>query len=138
MSPADAGTLAGALVAVFSLIAAWWRWVRPRWHSARRTATAVVETLVGREPIIDAATGRELVAPQPGLGMRMATIESALEKLADAKTTLDDHETRIGHLERSQMERLVARAESAQMFRAIANNDPDLIAEPTEPDESED
>lgn len=131
----DWATFAYTVAGIIVITIGWWKGVRPWLRRIRATGTAIVETLVGRDPIIDHATGKELVPAQPGLGVRMATMESAIALLADANATLANHERRIGALEQNQIERIVTRAESANMWRAVA--DVDLLANIPEP-ESED
>ena len=129
-------------------IAGYWRWVRPRIKRAQQTATAIVETLVGREPIVDAATGKELVPAQPGMGVRLASVEDGQRtqaetiakltetvlKLDDAHHRLDTVETDmatiksdVSALKAAAWERIATKAESAQMWRAVADADPDLL-----------
>lgn len=115
---------------LLGIIAGWVRWLRPRYRKARRTASAITETLVGRDAIIDPATGRELVPSQPGLGVRMAAMEEAIVRLShmDSRvTTVEqataDNQRRITALEEARIERIVTQAESAQAWRAVADRD---------------
>lgn len=120
------GTLAG-------LFAAFWRWVRPRLRRTTADTVAVRDAILGRDAIVDSITGREISPALPGIGVRMATTEQRMTVLAEAVSKLadshqhmesldrrtDDHERRIKALEEGAVERVVARAESLQAWRAV-------------------
>lgn len=148
MSPDQIAGAATAGVAVLGLIGGWWKWGRPRIKRARRTVTAVIETLVGRDAITDASTGRELVPAQAGLGVRMAQVEDGqrtqaetLAKLTETVASLNDAHRRldavehdVAELKQARNERAIAQAESAQMYRLLAEGDPDLLPPPKSDD----
>lgn len=122
--------LVGIAVGLSALLGGWWRWVRPRYRKAKRTVAAVTETLVGRDAITDPSTGRELVPAQPGLGVRMATMEEAIVRLSHmdgrvtaVETTVGEHTRQIAELRDARIERLVTQAESAQAWRAMADGE---------------
>lgn len=128
-----AATLVGLLFGFF-------RWVRPAVKAVRRDFVAGRDALVGRDAVHDSITGREIVPALPGIGVRMDTTENqmaqlaaAVVKIADSHVLLEDHEGRIKKLEEAAVERVVARAESVQAWRAIeavAAQSPHPDAEP--------
>lgn len=137
MTPAEIGT---GLVAVAAAIGALallgkyalkgWRWQR----AFSRKATAVADSILGRDAVVDSITGKEIAPALPGMGVRMAHQEQQMEaitvavtKLASQQEYLVDHERRIKALEDQAVERVVTRAESAAAWRAVeavAKNDP--------------
>lgn len=119
MTPTEAVPLALGIIALLTAIVGWLKWIRPRYRAGRNTVTAITETLLGRDEIVDAATGRVLVKKQPGMATRIDTVERALVALSDQHRTLDDHEKRITALEEATVERVVARQESALAWRAM-------------------
>lgn len=115
--------LAGAAAAV---VAGWWRWVRPWWRDLRRDFVAGRDALVGRPPVRDSITGKELAPEIPGIGARMATVEQALVTMAQNHHTLTqlqelgaNHEARIGKLEDAAVERVMGRAEAVAAWQAM-------------------
>ena len=138
----DTDRLAGLIVSSIVILGAvlgWIRYVRPRMRRGYRRIVAVFDAILGREPITDSITGKEIAPAQPGIGVRMATTEEnlrvlaeAVAKIADSHLRLDDHEVRLKNLEDARVERVVARAESAQAWRTIEK------AIQAEPDETPD
>lgn len=124
----SAATLIGLLYAGL-------RWARPRWASVRHDVRAGRDALVGREPIVDSITGKEIAPALPGIGQRMATVETALIALVDnerrlthLETTVEGHTEALKELRESTVERIVTRAESTAAFRAMEaaiNADPE-------------
>lgn len=133
----------------------WVTKVRP-WRAARAEAEATKErdriatrdALIGRPPVLDSITGKEISPALPGIGQRMATQEQQMAdmassvaqiaetqaELARVHITLEAHEGRLTALERGAVERVVTRAESAAAWRAMeaaTNATPDQ-----EPDQS--
>jgi hypothetical protein len=120
------GGAALTVVALLGVLVAWVRYVRPRLRNVSAQVVGVRDSILGREAIHDSITGREIVPALPGMGVRMAGLESAqaalmeaVAKLADEHIRLEDHERRIVALEVSGFERVVTRAESAQAWRAM-------------------
>lgn len=116
---AAAATIAGLLGAAYAT----WRRFRP---SVRRASSAV-DALVGREAVTD-RSGQIIEAAQPGLVHRVATVEEAVVEIrhvvalwTETQKRLDQHDGRIRQLEDSRLERLVTQAESAHMWRAVAD-----------------
>ncbi|MAE64165.1 MAG: hypothetical protein CMJ18_07800 [Phycisphaeraceae bacterium] len=104
----------------------WVKVLKPRIEAGRKEATAVRDAILGREPITDSITGREIAPALPGIGQRMATVEQALVTLADQGRRLGDledeqidHGERLDKLEAAQVERVVTRAESTAAWRAM-------------------
>lgn len=126
-------TLAIALgvVGVLGALLAAWRWARPRYRAAKARTNAAIDSLVGRDAIVDTITGRELAPALPGIGQRMDVVEHTLAKLADQQNRIDDHETRLSRLEIANIERTVTRAESLQHLSTLD----EAIRRIPEPDE---
>jgi len=138
----DTDRIAGLIVSLIVICGAvlgWVRWVRPRIRRGSKEIVAVRDAILGRDPITDSVTGKEIAPALPGMGVRMATTEEnlrvlaeAVAKIADSHLRLDDHEVRLKNLEDARVERVVARAESAQAWRTIEK------AIQAEPDETPD
>lgn len=135
------------VAALLSLVVGWIRWVRPRYRNGKRTFTAVVDTLVGREAIVDPITQRELAPAIKGVGARMeateqeqkeqsrqlAVMAQAVAKIAESHVQLDQHEQRIRALEEAAVERVASRAESIAAWRAMEAATlatPDVVVDP--------
>lgn len=99
------------------------------WRSKfRQRLSAGLDALIGREEVKD-RSGNILTPAQPGAMHRLETMEAAVTTLAEVVT--DQHElrgqvsdlrSRVTVLENSRLERVVAQAESAHMWRAVADN----------------
>lgn len=118
--------IAGSLVIILGGIGAWVRWVRPGYRRTKADFIAARDAVVGRDAIVDTITGKELAPALPGVGVRldkqeqqMDLLTTAVAKIADSHVRLEDHEARIHALEAAAVERVVARAESAQAWRAM-------------------
>jgi hypothetical protein len=114
---------AGASTAV---LAAWWRWLRPRWVSFKYTAKEFRDAILGRPPVLHPDTGKQLAPAVPGIGARQANMEGqlvvltqAVASLANQGQRLDDHERRLGVLEEAAHERTIARTETVELLRTI-------------------
>lgn len=123
----DALTLAGVAAGLLGAIYATWRRVRP----TLRRGTAALDALVGKEAVTD-RSGKEIEPAQPGLVHRVATVEEAVVEIrhvvelwTETQRRLDQHDGRIKALEDSRIERLVTQAESAHMWRAVADGTTD-------------
>lgn len=120
-------TIASCLAAVLGAVFSWLRWIRPpvrRW--IHRTGAAL-DTLAGREAIVDNITGKVYSEALPSIGVRMASVEGSVARLVEVIESqhqqdkrLDDHDHRIGQLENGAIERIATKAESAQAWRAMA------------------
>ncbi len=113
-----------------TLVALWLGWLkilRPRIRKLWQRVDGALDTLGGRPPIVDNESGRELAPALPPLGERLATMEDALVRLADDRVRLDALEHRVTALETAAVERIAIRAESAQMLRAVAERDTDVV-----------
>lgn len=109
---AFAVTAVGAMFGIY-------RWFRPKWRAISADVQAGRDALVGRDAVVDSITGKELAPALPGIGVRMATMETAVAKLVETTLRLDDHELRITSLEEGAVERVAAKLESAQAWRAV-------------------
>ncbi|MBO9523416.1 MAG: hypothetical protein J7518_17950 [Nocardioidaceae bacterium] len=129
-----------AIYTLCGLIAIWVGWVklaRPRVRKLFKGWRAAQDALLGREPIIDPASGRELAPALPGIGQRMATVEDAVKMLAENVAALDAVNRRVDRIETqvganteniaalmtATAERIITKAEAAEMWRAVANKD---------------
>lgn len=138
-------TIAAALVVVLGALIALARWVRPKVQSITADVAQARDALLGRDAVVDSITGRELAPPLPGMGVRMAHQEQQTEllivtvtKLVDQQAhqqrlerVVEDHDKRISALETAGVERIVARAESAQAWSAM---EAAIHADPNEAD----
>src|SRR3546814_5864564 len=111
---------------------------------ARQEVTAMRDANVGRDPLVDSITGREIEPALPGIGVRMAhqgdkmrLLTDAVSKIADSHVRLehvekrvDRHDEELADLRAAQMERIVARAESAQAWSAV-----EAVAKSAPPDQ---
>jgi hypothetical protein len=125
--------LAATLVGLISALAGWWRWGRPRIAKAKADGAAMRDAILGREPVIDSITGRELAPALPGIGVRMATTEEQMLLLTEAVAKIADSHVRLAHIETrvddiaadvadlkaGAIERIMARAEAAQAWSAV-------------------
>lgn len=137
MNPAESIILTAAVIAA---LAALWKYGLKAWRAwriARAKVTAVGDAILGREAVVDTITGKEIVPPLPGIGVRMAhqeqqmeAITAAVTRLASQHEALKDHESRISRLEDAAVERVVAKAESAAAWGAV-----EAIAKAQPPDE---
>lgn len=137
----------GTLLAVGGVILAVRRKAGPWWRQLVADLVKARDSINGRDEIKDSITGEVLVPAVDGIGVRMNDAEKRQQKTATelavlvkqtknltetvqqlAETQLaqhhlerrvDDHERRIVKLENSQVERIVARAESAQAWSAM-------------------
>lgn len=116
------------LTAILTVWVGWAKVVGPRIKRAWSRGVGFFQTIAGRDPIIDKITGKEVAPAVPPLGEQMASINDTMGKLVaviesnqDAHHRIDNHETRLVVLEEGRVERIVAQAESAQMWRAVAN-----------------
>lgn len=142
------------IAALIAVAVGFWRWFCPRWKRLRADATAVRDTLVGRDAVTDTITGREIAPALPSIGERMAEAErqmstvvtaiskqaEALSSLAESNLRLNDHElrlrdhdTRLRDIEEQRAERIVGKAETVQLLRTIETV---AQAEPPRPDDN--
>lgn len=120
----NAQELIGLSIAACTLLAilgGWFRWVRPRYRRTKAEAVSIRDAIIGREPVVDTITGKQISPALPGIGQRIATVEDALLKLTDQQAQLNEHDQRITILEEARAERVITQAESAAMWRAVGN-----------------
>lgn len=132
MSPEQIA-LAATVVGLVTALAGWWRWVHPRIESTKKDGAAMRDAILGREPVVDSITGRELAPALPGIGVRMAHQEDQMRLLTDAVSKIADSHQRLEHVEKrvdeiaidvadlkaGTLERIMARAESTQAWSAV-------------------
>lgn len=118
-------TLAGLLVGLIGAVYGTWRHYRP---SVKR-AGAALDAIIGTEAVTD-RSGKEIEPAKPGLVHRTRTLEQTLSTLVDQDVRLkhleDGHarnDLRLKALEDARVERLITQAESAHMWRAVADKD---------------
>jgi hypothetical protein len=125
-------TLVG-LAALLAALAAFFKWVRPRYRQARSTTRAVVATLVGTDEVRDPITNQLIRDAQPGVGVQVSDLRLAVTKLVEQqahtealqgefhdlqrRTTVNEDDIAI--LKAAQIERIVNRADSAAAWRAM-------------------
>lgn len=128
---------------LLALWIAWYKAVRPRWRRFWARVGAALDTLVGRNIVLDLASGTKLPAIQP-LPERLGNIERAQErqsevqktqaetlaKVAEALERLGDHERRISMLESGQLEKAAIRFESGKLLEAVARRDEAIVDAP--------
>lgn len=125
----------GVVLGVCTLLALWVGWAkkfRPKWRRFWARVDAFLDTFNGRDEFVDEVTGRNVPAV-PALGSRLGNIEKTLTQLVEHRSDIDDLQTRVGVLERAAMERIANKAESAQMFRMIADERGAPDADPLDP-----
>lgn len=115
-----------------TLAAVWIGWAKivgPRLRRGWDRVVGTFQAIAGRDAIIDKVSGKEVSPAVPPLGEQLSTINDTMSKLVaviesnhDAHVRLDNHEGRISELEAARLERLVSQAESAHMWRAVADN----------------
>lgn len=117
-------TLAGIVVGLISAAYGAWRHYRP---SVKR-AGAALDAIIGTEAVTD-RSGKEIEPAKPGLVHRTRTLEQTLATLVDQDVRLkhleDGHsriDARVKALEDNRVERLINQAESAHMWRAVADS----------------
>ena len=120
--------LAGTIVGLPSILAGWIKWVLPRYQRWQGKRDAEHEALAGRPAVVDKATGKVLAPARPGIGEWMGSINDQMSALTEAvKSRAHVHERidrltdRVKALEEARAERIVAQAESAHMWRALAD-----------------
>lgn len=114
--------IALAIVAFSAAIAALWTgWRRTTKVVAegRKDVRAFKDAILGRDAIIHPESGVELAPAVPGIGARMATIESAVVEMANTHQRVDRLEIRVASLEEKETERALARTESIELMRTI-------------------
>lgn len=145
MTPPDGLQIALTLSTLMALWIGWAKAVRPKVRRFRARWNQAGDALLGREPIIDPASGRELAPALPGIGQRMATVEDAVKILAEAQARSEALSQRLSRVETqvstnteniatmmvAAAERIVTKEEAAQMWRAIADRD---VIDGDEPD----
>lgn len=98
----DIQNYAGWIVGVFAalgVLAVIYRWARKRTRLFRDRWSRAYDTIVGREAILHPDTGVVLVPATPGLGSRMATMETALANLSDTKSAMEELTSRVDGIE---------------------------------------
>jgi len=137
-----------AIYTACGLLALWVGWIklaRPKLRRARNRVSGAIDALMGREAISDPVSGKELAPALPGIGQRMATVEDTLAKLTEVVSEqaklngrVDRIEDQVGRntenlavIMAATAERIVTKAEAAEMWRAIA--DKDVVDGATEP-----
>jgi hypothetical protein len=134
--------IASALVVVLGAVIGWLRWVRPRARRAASRVGAALDTIAGREAIVDNITGRELAPALPSIGERMDTMERTVSMLAQQQAhqavqdreiaaltgRVENVENDVQQLKDGTIERIAAKAESVAAWKAV-----EAVAKQTDP-----
>lgn len=133
----DALQVALTLTTLAVVWVGWAKVIGPRAKRAWGRSVGFFQAIAGRDPIVDKASGKELSPAVPPLGERLASIDDTMLRLVtviesnqDAHHRIDNVEVRVDALEQGRVERIVSQAESAEMWRAVANQSPDVVDEP--------
>lgn len=94
--------LALSSVALIKVVSIAWRIVA----KVLRRVSGALDALLGRDPIVDPADGREVSPALPGIGQRMSTVEDAVKTLTEVvaeqkelRDRVEVHEARLNVLE---------------------------------------
>jgi len=126
-------TLILGLIALGTAIASWAKWARPRLQQRERDRIAQRDALIGRPPIYDSITRKEISPALPGIGQRMANTEGQMAVIAEAvadlvksnqrheshEAHLAVHDREIADLKQARVERVVTKAESIAAYQAM-------------------
>lgn len=121
--------------AAATAVVTWVKWIRPWVRGLRADWIAGRDTLVGRAPVVDSITGKELAPAVPGIGQRIGSLETAIvtiaqnqHDLAQIREDVNLHDVRLQKLEEAAVERVFTRADSLAAWRAmeaVANDEGD-------------
>lgn len=111
-----AGWIVGVLGG-FTALGVVGRWLVRRARRFSRKVNDAADTLLGRDEIRHPDTGDVLVAATPGLGRRLASIETALTTLSDTRSEMKALTSRVDSLATSFEQHS---ADSAQVWQARA------------------
>lgn len=112
-----------AVIGIVTAASGAWLYFRP----GIRRARAVADAILGEQAQLD--RNNNVITPgQPGLVHRVTSVELAIGEfrhmvglLTEVQGRLDRHEERLHAIELSSVERIVTKAESAEMWRAVAD-----------------
>lgn len=103
----------------------WWKTTQPR----RERSRAADDAILGDSPVLD-RFGAEMNPGRPGLIHRVAELEHGLKTLAEIvadqremRNDLKNLRVDVDHLKDARAERLVTHAESAYVWKALADRD---------------
>lgn len=125
------------------LVGLWFKWLGPKWQAKSQKWNQAIDSLVGRDAIIDSITGEERVPALPGMGVRQAKTEQQLELLTTTVAKLVDQEAAIAEirtlvlqnthnialLQAAAVERVASKVEQTEMWKTmqrIKDEDPTL------------
>lgn len=128
------------------LVLGWYFKFRPHWRKFWDRVNGGLDAITGREAFLDHATGKEVEEVLP-MTTRLAKVEDAVvllteqqAQMTEIQTTvnqilglLSEHGSRLKSLEDGRLERIVTKAEAAQMFRMVADEHDQPPAEPVDP-----
>jgi hypothetical protein len=110
-------------------ILGWWWRKQPEREAERARNAAVADAILGRAEVLDLSRN-EIAPAQPGLVHRVSGVEEAVVEfrhaiglLTETLKRIDTLDARLQVLERATAERLLTKAESAAMWKAIADRD---------------
>lgn len=123
--------LIGGLVTILGgggVLGWWWR-RQPQRERERERNAAVADAILGEPAVLDRSE-QEIQPARPGLVHRVASVEEAVIQIGnmtgllnEALNRIDTLDERLSVVERAQVERILTKAESAHMWRAIADRD---------------
>ena len=106
----------------------WWR-KQPERQRERERNAAVADAILGEPAVLD-RSDQEIQPARPGLVHRVTSVEEAVIQIGnmtgllnEALKRIDTLDERLAVVERAQIERILTKAESANMWRAIADRD---------------
>lgn len=108
-----------AIGAAAAVVLGFLRWVWPQVKTGAHVFVAFKNAVLGTEEVKHPDTGKVLVHAQPGLNVRVASMEVALSELVRTNHRLDDHEGRLRRLELGVGERTAARTETVELLRVV-------------------
>lgn len=78
LSPGEIATGVVLFGGAITVIAGWWKVIRPRWRKVASTVVAIRDAILGRDEIHDSITGAKIADALPGMGVRTAHLEQQM------------------------------------------------------------
>lgn len=133
----DALQIALTLSTLVVIWVGWAKFLGPRVKAKWDWFVGILQSIGGRDPIVDKRTGVEIAPMVPALGVQLLSIDKRFETVnenmaqlievvksnQDAHHRIDSVEQRVTVLETAEDARREVRAESTAMWQAVANKD---------------